>query len=398
MKKNLLAISIVTAFAAPAAFADVEVGPFAIYGTLQTAIESVNVDSNGAVLANTAVSQTRVADQSSKLGFKVKHDLGDGVFALGQIESRVYLGSNGDATDNKAELGTRNTFLGLGSKSAGTVRLGRYDNAYKLSSKQFGPTFRGNLNDASDDTGDKQILNRLGARQGDLVAYESPNWGGVTLNASFNLGKDSTNSISGGAANNTAKNTVATDLMTQFGLGLGYKVGDFTVGAGITNVNGASWKLDGSSSANAKNNLGNQTLSAWQVGAEYKFGDFRVGVSSERTTSTLNGGAIANFDQSQVTNGLVGGYKKGVWDVQVRYAVADDVAGTNGAGGATIADTGATQYGVAVGYQLHKNVQLVGSYTKIDNKKNASYTSASGFSLSKGTDLSQIALGVAVSF
>lgn len=160
MKKHILVISIASAFAAPAAFADVEVGPFVIYGTLQTAVESINVDSNGAVLANTAVSQTRLADQSSKLGFKVKHDLGDGVFALGQIESRVYLGNNGDATDDKAEIGGRNTFLGLGSKNAGTVRLGRYDNAYKLSSKQMGPTFRGNLNDASDDTGDKQILNR----------------------------------------------------------------------------------------------------------------------------------------------------------------------------------------------------------------------------------------------
>jgi hypothetical protein len=34
MKKNLVALAITTAFAAPAAFADVEVGPFAIYGTL----------------------------------------------------------------------------------------------------------------------------------------------------------------------------------------------------------------------------------------------------------------------------------------------------------------------------------------------------------------------------
>lgn len=398
MKKHILAVSIATALAAPAAFADVEVGPFSIYGTLQTAVESINVDSNGVALANTAVSQTRLADQSSKLGFKTKFDLGDDMFALGQIESRLYLGNNGDATDDKAEIGSRNTFLGLGSKAAGTLRLGRYDNAYKLSSKQMGPTFRANLNDASDDTGDKQILNRLGSRQGDLVAYESPNWGGFTVNASYNLGKDSSNSISGGATNNTAKNTVATDLMTQFGLGLGYKVGDFSVGLGTTSVNNASWKLDGSSKANAVNNPGSQTLQAWQIGAEYKFGDFRVGVISERTNSSLVGGAVANFDQSQITNGLVGGYKKGVLDIQVRYAIADDVGGTNAGGTPVITDTGATQYGVAVGYQLHKNVQLVGSFTRVDNKKNASFTSASGFTLAKGVDMSQIALGVAVSF
>lgn len=186
--------------------------------------------------------------------------------------------------------------------------------------------------------------------------------------------------------------------MTQFGLGLGYKVGDFSVGVGTTSVNNASWKLDGSSKANAVNNPGSQTLQAWQVGAEYKFGDFRVGVVSERTNSSLVGGVVANFDQSQITNGLVGGYKNGAFDVQVRYAIADDVAGTNAGGTAVTTDTGATQYGLAVGYQLHKNVQLVGSYTKIDNKRNASFTSASGFTLAKGTDMNQIALGVAISF
>lgn len=399
MQKHILAVSLATALAAPAAFADVEVGPFAIYGTLQTAVESINVDSNGAVLPNTGVSQTRLQDQSSKLGFKTKVDLGEGMFALGQIESRLYLGSNGDATDNKAEIGGRNTFIGLGSKSVGTLRLGRYDNAYKLSSKQMGSAFRANLNDASDDTGDKQILNRLGARQGDLVAYESPNWGGFTVNASYNLGKDSTNSISGGAANNTAKNTVATDLMTQFGLGLGYKVGNFSVGVGTTSVNNASWKMDASSSAKAENKPGAQTLQAWQIGAEYKFGDFRVGVVSERTNSSLASAVVANsFDQSQITNGLVAGYKKGALDVQLRYAVAEDVSGTTGNGVAAGKDTGATQWGVALGYQLHKNVQLVGSFTKVDNKQNASFTSASGFALAKGADMNQIALGVAVSF
>ena len=51
-----------------------------------------------------------------------------------------------------------------------------------------------------------------------------------------------------------------------------------------------------------------------------------------------------------------------------------------------------------MGYQLHKNVQLVGSYTRMDNRKNASYTSASGFSLAKGVDMNQLALGLAVSF
>lgn len=410
MKKNLIALAIAASLAPLAAFADVEVGPLTIYGTLQTAVESINVDSNGAVLTNTAVSQTRLADQTSKLGFKTKLDLGEGLFALGQIESRVYLGNNGSATDDKAEIGGRNTFLGLGSANAGTLRLGRYDNAYKLSSKQMG-SLRDNLNDASDDSGDKQILNRLGARQGDLIAYESPKWGGFTFNASYNLGKDSTGSISGGKGDDLAKYTAATDLMTQFSAGVGYKMGGFSVGVGTTSVNNAAWQLDNASKADAKNYLGSETLQAWQIGAGYAFGDFRVGMVAERTNSQLSGGfklstsaagaivqgAALAFDQFQTTYGVVGGYKSGPLSMEVRYAMADDVSGTvNGAAAKT--DTGATQFGVAVGYQLHKNVQLVGSYTRIDNKKNASFTSGSGFSLDKGVDLSQLALGISVAF
>lgn len=127
------------------------------------------------LLPRRRIDQTRLADQTSKLGFKAKYDLSNGLFALSQIESRLYLGNNGDNTDDKAEIGSRNTFIGLGSKDIGTIRMGRYDNAYKLSLKSIAPTLYGNLNDASADYGSKQILNRLGARQGDMVAYESPN-------------------------------------------------------------------------------------------------------------------------------------------------------------------------------------------------------------------------------
>lgn len=410
MKKHYLALAIAATFAAPAAFADVEVGPFAIYGTLQTAVEFISVDSNGAVLANTAVSQTRLADQSSKLGFKIKHDLGNGVFGLGQVESRLYLGNNGNNSDDKAELGSRNTFLGLGSSSLGTVRLGRYDNAYKLSSKQMG-ALRDNMNDAVDDTGDKQILNRLGARQGDVIAYESPTWGGLSVIASYNMGKDSTGSISGNKGDDVAKYTAAKELMTQFALGLGYKMGDFTVGVGTTSVNNAAWQLNASSAAKATNYTGAQTLQAWQIGAGYTFGDFKIGVVSERTNSSLvNGfnlttnaagasvqGTALAFDQYQTTNGLVGAYKSGPLNMELRYAMADDVSGTTN-GVTTGVDTGATQLGIAVGYQLQKNVKLVGSYTRVDNRKNATYTSASGFALAKGVDMNQIALGLAVNF
>lgn len=45
---------------------------------------------------------------------------------------------------------------------------------------------------------------------------------------------------------------------------------------------------------------------------------------------------------------------------------------------------------------------LVGQYSKgplrVDNKRNSTYTSYSGFTLAKGVDMNQLDLGVAVSF
>lgn len=91
MKRNILILAISTAFAVPAALADVAVGPLAIYGTLNSAVEVISVNNVNAGIAKTADSQTRLADQTSKLGFKAKYDLGPGLFALAQIESRLYL-------------------------------------------------------------------------------------------------------------------------------------------------------------------------------------------------------------------------------------------------------------------------------------------------------------------
>lgn len=378
MKKNILILAISTAFTIPAAMADVAIGPVALYGTLSSAVEVISVDNVNTTIAKTAESQTRLADQTSKLGFKAKYDLGSDLFALAQIESRLYLGNNGDSTDNKAEIGSRNTFIGVGSERLGVVRLGRYDNAYKLSLKGISPTLYGNMNDASSDYGSKQILNRLGARQGDMVAYESPSWSGISANASYNMGKDAL--------------TNATDLTPQVAFGLGYKDKAFNIGFGYTSISHASWNLANSSGAKAVNNSGEQKLTAIQFGGEYKMGDFTLGAVAERTASNQSGNALAAFDQYQNSYALSGGYKNGPWGMQVRYAKANDVQGS------TVTDTGAQQFALATSYQIHKFVTAIGSLTRVSNDRNANFTSASGFALDKGNSMNQLALGLAVSF
>lgn len=294
----------------------------------------ISVDNVNTSIAKTADSQSRLADQTSKLGFKAKYDLGSDLFALAKIESRLYLGNNGDSSDNKAGIGSRNTFIGLSSESLGVLRLGRYDNAYKLSQKGISPTLYGTMNDASSDLGSKQILNRLGTRQGDMVAYESPVWSGISASASYNMGKDAT--------------TGATDLTPQVAFGPGYKDKAFNIGLGYTSISHACWNLASSSGAKAVDNSGDQKLTAIQFGGEYKMGDLTLGAVAERTASNQSGTALPGFDQQQNSYARAGGYKSGPWGMQVRSAKANDVQGS------AVADTGAQQLALATTYQIHK--------------------------------------------
>ncbi len=394
MKKTPLTLAVISALVAPPVFADVEVGPLTIFGHLQPTLELVTVTGTATQAGtNSNNSQSRLNDNGSSLGFKGKYDLEGGVFALAQIDSRIFAGNGGNTSDDKAEFGTRNTFAGIGSATMGTLRMGRYDNAYKLARRQMSPTMASPLNDAISDYNAGQILTRMGNRLGDVVAYESPVMGGVSVLASCNFGKDATNSISGGSANNTAVNTVATTTMPQLALGLGYAVGNFNVGVSYTKVGNANWKLDSSSSAKAVNTTtGEQKLESYQIGGEYRFGHFSIGATSERVSSSLTG--VGGFDQTQDSVGLIGGYVDGPLEVQLRFAQAYDVSGT----GVTNADTGATQTSLGAEYKMSKNLSLVGSVTNVNNARSASYTSYTGFPLAKGNGMNMVSLGINVRF
>jgi predicted porin len=420
MNKNLIALAVSTAFALPA-MADVAVGPFSIYGTAQSAIENVSISflptaTTKSTTDTSKTSQSRLMDQTSKLGFKIAHDLGAGMTGLAQVESRFYLGNGGNNTQDKAEVGSRSTFVGLGSSEFGTVRLGRYDNAYKLSLKAAAPFLYNNVNDASAEYGDKQILNRLGARQGDMVAYESPKIQGFQALVSYNMGKDSDNGL--GAASFAANTgaTAAADavkqnavsifpatLMPQTAVSLAYAQGPFTVAYGYTSISNAAWQLDSNSSTSAAYNTtagASFGLSAYQFGGQYTFGEYSLGGSYEVTSSSQKGvSSTKDFDQSQATYAWTGAYKSGPHEAHFRYAVAADVEGKTGIINNTLkTDTGATQYSLMYAYEFNKSVKFVSSYTNVANKANAKFTSASGFAVDTGASMSQIAIGLAATF
>ena len=155
MKKNIIALAIASALAAPAAFA----AP-TVYGLASASIDSVTDQGMS------------VQDGASRLGVKGSEDLGNGLTAVYKMEFAV------TATDNAA-ISSRNKYVGLAG-GFGTVLLGRHDTPLKMiqSTDLF--------NDSAADN--KKIGGGLGlaAASGEVrvdsaIAYVSPSFSGVKI-------------------------------------------------------------------------------------------------------------------------------------------------------------------------------------------------------------------------
>ncbi|MXR37605.1 porin [Craterilacuibacter sinensis] len=161
MNKKIIALAV--ALLPAAAMADVT-----IYGAIKAGVESVKSGDDGAV--------TNVDDIGSRIGFKGSEDLGNGLKAIWQVESKLSI----DGTDSNGNntWATRDSFVGFAG-DFGKVRIG------KLSTY-------GNLDLESLDTyeyGSKaagfSTFYRNDTRFNNAVRYDSPDLGGLTFAAAY---------------------------------------------------------------------------------------------------------------------------------------------------------------------------------------------------------------------
>jgi predicted porin len=238
MKKNLLALAVAGAFAAPAAA--LAQGSFVqIYGTINAdlqaaeaeggdplplggaagfgaaygqtggfsatngfAIRPVGVNSQDAIaVGGRTASFTQISSQaglssnSSNIGFRGSEDLGGGLKAIFQIESSINIDTGAGG------LGSRNSNVGLAG-GWGTVFYGQWDTPYKfitLKSDPFFATSAASFNSLIGSPGFNVLsttfnqatltapsLTTLAAdaafdrRQGNSVQYWTPNWAGFS--------------------------------------------------------------------------------------------------------------------------------------------------------------------------------------------------------------------------
>ena len=358
MKKSLIALAVVSTFAAQAAMAEVT-----IYGAANVSFDMTN---NGTTTAGVAgTSANKVTSNVSKLGFKGSEDLGDGLSAIWQIEQQINIdnGSNSAGTATASTFATRDTFAGLSSTSMGTVIAGIHDTPYKMATRGldlFADTIADN----------RSLMGQSGggvashdARLGNVIAYISPAFSGVTLAGAYVA-----------AAENATLS--AQTKASAYSLAALYGAGPISASFAYQVINGgtANGLATGGASATVGALSTSDKASAWKVGGGYDFGQGVVNAAYEKTSSSLTTlAALGGGDALAQTNYYVAGkFNVGANDaVKLAYTHA----GTNpqAAGTATVANSDAHQFSVGYDHNLSKRTTVYALYTKLSNGSAATY-------------------------
>lgn len=336
MQKKIIALAIAAAVSAPA-FADSNV---TIYGVANV---SYDMTKTGTVAAVDNFSSNKVSSNTSRLGFKGNEDLGDGLSAVWQIESRIDIDNSAGNT-----LANRNTFLGLSSASAGTVLMGRHDTPYNISNRKydlFGDTLADNRSimggGATTVAGVGSSALSFNGRQPNVIAYISPAMSGFTGAIAY---------VAGAEGQTLAAQTKgsAWSLAALYGNGpisanFAYEVHNAgtapgTAGLGVT----------------AKE-------TAWTISGGYKVAEFEVNGIYEKSSDDLAAGTNALGHRAYY---LSGKYNFGSNAVKLAYA--------NAAANAT-ANTDATQVSLGFDHSLSKRTTVYALYTKLSNGTQGDY-------------------------
>lgn len=383
MQKKIIVLALISAFAAPAAFADTEkaeleklramvqeldqkirmlehklesktaapvlananakpaapatantASGITFYGRVNIDFESVKNDKVSAV--TTAKSANRVQSNASRFGLKGSEGLGDDLAAIWQLEIQVDPANGGGTPFN----GTRNSNVGL-KGGFGTAFVGTWDTPYKLAHNKI------ELFDNASIFSATNLIGRTGAnnaantavtavnyntRQSSVLQYWSPNLSG----------------FQGMIAYSPDSGQTTTQNKTKLSLS-------------------GTYENDMLYAALAYENRPDQTTAAVDdhatrlVGA-YKFGGGLIGMAYER----LSVGTAAATSESQSNLELAGNYKLGNNNLGAFYV-------KNGNLGAR-ANTGADMYTLRYGYNFSKHTELYGAYTRLSNDASANYS------------------------
>jgi predicted porin len=371
MQKKVFTLALVAGLAAPlAAFADSANVTF--YGVLDADVEQVKTDKAS---GTAATSRGRVTSNASRFGLKGSDDLGNGLQAIYQVESRVSLNNN----DGGAGVfnGIRNTNLGL-KGDFGTAFVGNWDTPFKASHNKVELFDNSSIATATALLGNNQGANTFNLRQNSSVQYWSPVMSGLQVKGAYSF------------VNNVAATSAAAPSLLS--LSAAYDNGPIYVALAneqhkdysITNT--AATTTAAATTATAL--VVGQKDSATRLIGAYTVDAFQVGLTYE--TFTINNGAGVSNKRNAYA--LSGKYNLGASNLGASYTKAGDM-------GATV-NSGAKQISLRYGYTMSKRTELYAMYTQISNNAAGTYnfTDVAGVSSLAGAKLSGYGVGLRHTF
>ena len=325
MKKTLIALAALGMIAGTAQATNVTV-----YGKLQPSIDIVDAgDTSGDYGAGDVTDMTW---NNSRIGFKGSEDLGNGLKAIFQIESKVKL-TEGE-TDGFAG---RDSWVGLAG-DFGSVTFGKHQSAYVKSSAKY-DVFADSIGDYNNIMGSFAYTDgTFNSRIAKSIYYKSPCFNGFKVQASYALGSQQNDQV---------------DDADVTSLAVNYNNGPFMAVLAYEEQDNGGW-------------LSGHDVDAWKLGLGYK-ADF--GTQFTAIYEKLSSDAWSGFDRDNMFIAAKHAVSSNV-DVAGSLAVARDMDG--------IDESGAKALSLGVTYKLSKRTSILGVYSKINNDENAAYGYDSG--------------------
>jgi predicted porin len=341
MQKKLIALAIASAMTVPAlAYAEVNIS-----GQVNMAIDNVN---DGA--ATNSASAWQLNSNQSRVILKGSEDLGDGMSAIWQLDSRFNVDDgNIKANTTSANLFGGNNYLGVKS-NFGSVMVGRMDSPYKQVSRKLDVFFdvagdnRAGVGNATSGGG----LLTHDIRYNNVLAYSSPSMSGFAVMAAGVFGGETpvANSTKG-----TGFSLAGTWTADSLYAALAYE--------------SLKWGTAGTGDLGATaSNLFDDTMTTFRVSGGWSMDAFTVNALIEMPSYKVGSGASSG-EETKNTNFYLGGKWAFSGSDSVRLAYTDrgdeDVTG-----GLTPGKVGNHASQIAVGYahDMSKATSVYATYFK----------------------------------
>ena len=310
-----------------------------IYGLVDAGLVSERGGSAG-----TVTKVTSGIGSQSRLGFKGTEDLGNGLSAIFQLETGYKIDDG--SLDSANTIFNRQAYVGLKSKDAGTLTLGRqYTMLYNAMSQvadPFGAGYAGSI---------KNLFAAKGAntRASNAIVYSTPSFDGFSVDALYSLGEQAGSTTAG----------------RQFGLGANYANGPLNARLVYNNKN---TDVVGKPAVDtSRNTLFAANYDFQVVKAYFAYEANKGPVSAELPVANAYGFKVAPTASLDSSDLLIGA---SVPVTQNDFLLASYIRKND----KTAFNQDADQWAIGFSHLLSKRTNAYVAYAKIKNKNGAGYT------------------------